>query len=90
MAIARVSVNLVNTVRSLGPLFSIAIERIALHHTPPRAVVLSIIPTILGVALTSYDEMNANSSAGLSFVIFLVGLSAAVVSTASTSNEPTA
>jgi solute carrier family 35, member E1 len=82
MAIARVSVNLVNTVRSLGPLFSIALERVALRHSPPRAVVLSIIPTIIGVALTSYDEMNATSSAGLSFVVFLVGLSAAVVSTA--------
>jgi solute carrier family 35, member E1 len=80
-SIARLSVNLINTIRSLGPVITIALERVLWSHRPPRSVVVAMAPIALGVALTSMDEMHAASTGRTSILVFCAGAAAAVAST---------
>lgn len=80
-ALSRVSVNLVNTIRSLGPLFNVGLEYIYLGHRPHRRVLIALVPIVIGVTLTSMDEIHAASVTD-SFVVTILGFLAAILSTA--------
>lgn len=80
-ALSRVSVNLVNTIRSLGPLFNVILELIWLGHRPPPPVLWALVPIVVGVALTSIDEIHVASTSD-SRVVAVVGFLAAILSTA--------
>lgn len=80
-ALSRVSVNLVNTIRSLGPIFNVLLEYLFLGHIPQRSILYVLIPIVIGVALTSIDEIHVASVSNSLFVA-LVGFLAAVFSTA--------
>lgn len=80
-ALSRVSVNLVNTIRSLGPMFNVLIEFVFLGHRPQQSLLWALLPIILGVALTSIDEMHV-ASASNSLLVTVVGFAAAILSTA--------
>lgn len=81
-SLARVSVNLVNTIRSLGPLFNVCLEMCFFNHRPPMSVVGALMPIIIGVALTSIDEIHTASVSGSEFLVAIIGFLAAVLSTA--------
>lgn len=81
-SLARVSVNLVNTIRSLGPLFNVCLEFLFFRHRPQPSVLWSLLPIILGVALTSVDEIHSASGSGIDILISMLGFCAAVLSTA--------
>ncbi|KAI0564240.1 Sugar phosphate transporter [Gracilaria domingensis] len=81
-SLARVSVNLVNTIRSLGPLFNVLLELVFFGHRPPASVVWALLPIILGVALTSIDEIHSASVSSAEFLVAIIGFVAAVLSTA--------
>lgn len=80
-ALSRVSVNLVNTIRSLGPIFNVCLEYFFLGHIPQRPILYVLTPIVIGVALTSIDEIHVASTSN-SLVVALVGFLAAVFSTA--------
>lgn len=80
-SLARVSVNLVNTIRSLGPLFNVCLEMFFFGHTPPSSVVWALIPIIVGVALTSVDEIHSASVSSAELFTAILGFMAAVLST---------
>lgn len=80
-SLARVSVNLVNTIRSLGPLFNVLLEALFFTHQPPRRVLWALCPIVIGVALTSFDELQS-ASVGIDFFAASLGFAAAVLSTA--------
>ncbi|PXF42622.1 Phosphoenolpyruvate/phosphate translocator 2, chloroplastic [Gracilariopsis chorda] len=81
-SLARVSVNLVNTIRSLGPLFNVLLELLFFGHRPPISVVWALFPIILGVALTSVDEIHSASVSSAELLVAIIGFTAAVLSTA--------
>lgn len=81
-SLARVSVNLVNTIRSLGPLFNVCLELCFFRHTPPASVVWALLPIIIGVALTSIDEIHSASVSSTELFTAVLGFLAAVLSTA--------
>lgn len=81
-SLARVSVNLVNTIRSLGPLFNVCLEFLFFAHRPPFSVVWALFPIIAGVALTSIDEIHSASVSSAELVVAVVGFLAATLSTA--------
>lgn len=81
-SLARVSVNLVNTIRSLGPLFNVSLEALFFRHRPPPRVLWSLVPIVCGVALTSFEELQTASVLGAQIVHTGLGLSAAIASTA--------
>ncbi|CDF36724.1 unnamed protein product [Chondrus crispus] len=81
-SLARVSVNLVNTIRSLGPLFNVCLELFFFGHRPQMSVVWALLPIIIGVALTSIDEIHSASVTSAELVTALLGFLAAVTSTA--------
>jgi len=80
-SLGRVSVNLFNTIRSLGPFFSIVLEITFMKHYPTSGMVGALAPIIGGVAATSLDEMNVAVDSSQLFV-YGVGLIAAITSTA--------
>lgn len=80
-ALTRISVNLVNTIRSLSPMFNVLLEYIFLGHIPQRPIVFALFPIVVGVALTSVDEIHLASTSNSMFIA-LVGFLAAVLSTA--------
>lgn len=80
-SLARVSVNLVNTIRSLGPLFNVCLELFFFGHRPPLSVIWALLPIIIGVALTSIDEIHTASVSSAELLTAVVGFSAAVAST---------
>lgn len=81
-SLARVSVNLVNTIRSLGPLFNVCLELCLFGHAPPTSVVWALLPIIVGVALTSIDEIHSASVSSTELFTAVLGFLAAVMSTA--------
>lgn len=81
-SLARVSVNLVNTIRSLGPLFNVCLEFFFFGHRPQASVVWALVPIITGVALTSIDEIHSASVSSAELLVALVGFLSAVLSTA--------
>lgn len=81
VALSRVSVNLVNTIRSLGPLFNVILEYLWFGHRPPTRVLWALAPIVLGVTLTSVDEINVASESD-SLLIAIMGFLAATLSTA--------
>lgn len=81
-SLARVSVNLVNTIRSLGPLFNVCLEMFFFGHHPPMSVVWALLPIIVGVALTSIDEIHSASVTSAELITAVLGFLAAVTSTA--------
>lgn len=83
ISIARISVNLVNNIRSLGPAATCLLEYVIFHHTPPMPILACIVPIVLGVSLTSLDEMSMISSFPRSrnYSTFLLGVVAALLST---------
>lgn len=81
-SLARVSVNLVNTIRSLGPLFNVMLEFIIFRHRPSPSILWALSPIIIGVALTTIDEIHSASLSSSSFFVAVAGFFAAVVSTA--------
>lgn len=81
-ALARVSVNLVNTIRSLGPLFNVVLEGLFFRHRPPFGVLMALLPIIVGVALTSADELHSAHITGVDLITAALGFGAAVLSTA--------
>lgn len=81
-SLARVSVNLVNTIRSLGPLFNVCLEMLLFGHRPPLSVLWALLPIIIGVALTSLDEIHSASVTSAELLVAIVGFAAAVASTA--------
>lgn len=81
-SLARVSVNLVNTIRSLGPLFNVCLELLFFGHRPPASVVWALLPIIVGVALTSIDEIHSASVSSAELLTAVLGFLAAVASTA--------
>lgn len=80
-SLARVSVNLVNTIRSLGPLFNVCLEMLLFGHAPPASVIWALLPIIIGVALTSIDEIHSASVSSTEFLTAILGFMAAVLST---------
>lgn len=80
-ALSRVSVNLVNTIRSLGPLFNVILEYLCLGYRPQPKVLYALTPIIIGVTLTSFDEFHVASISD-SLLIAVVGCVAAILSTA--------
>uniref|UniRef100_A0A7S3A1D0 Sugar phosphate transporter domain-containing protein n=2 Tax=Rhodosorus marinus TaxID=101924 RepID=A0A7S3A1D0_9RHOD len=80
-SLGRVSVNLFNTIRSLGPMFSITLEILFFKHYPTGGILLALLPIVLGVTATSIDEMHASLQTSGIFVQGL-GLVAAIASTA--------
>lgn len=80
-ALSRVSVNLVNTIRSLGPMFNVGLEFIYLGHRPHRRVLIALVPIVIGVTLTSMDEIHVASVTD-SFLVTILGFLAAILSTA--------
>lgn len=79
-AIARVSVNLINTTRSLGPAVTLALEYLLLSSRPAPRVLAALLPIVAGVTLTSLNELSIAHSAANS-AVFLAGLAAAAAST---------
>lgn len=80
-SLSRISVNLVNTIRSLGPLFNVLLEFFFLGHRPQQAILWALLPIVLGVALTSIDEIHVASISNSLFVA-IVGFFSAIFSTA--------
>ncbi len=80
-SLARVSVNLVNTIRSLGPIFNVILEALFFNHRPPIRVLWALAPIVVGVALTSVDELQS-ASLGVDLITAALGFAAAVMSTA--------
>lgn len=79
-AIARVSVNLINTARALGPAITLLLEYLLFASSPSRRLLVALVPTVAGVALTGLDELSLARAPG-SATVFLVGAAAAVAST---------
>mmetsp|Transcript_8450 Transcript_8450/g.15296 ORF Transcript_8450/g.15296 Transcript_8450/m.15296 type:complete len:396 (+) Transcript_8450:36-1223(+) len=81
-SLGRISVNLFNAVRSLGPLFSITLEYILFRHKTSLLVLTTLIPIIAGVTLTSVDELHFSSINIESQLTGIFGLIGSILSTA--------
>lgn len=67
------SVSFVHTVKTLGPLFTIAFSRLFLDERLPMARYLSVAPVVLGVALTSITEAEFTLAGFLAILLSTAG-----------------
>eukprot|EP00183_Erythrolobus_madagascarensis_P000663 CAMPEP_0185853490 /NCGR_PEP_ID=MMETSP1354-20130828/19184_1 /TAXON_ID=708628 /ORGANISM="Erythrolobus madagascarensis, Strain CCMP3276" /LENGTH=363 /DNA_ID=CAMNT_0028554993 /DNA_START=86 /DNA_END=1177 /DNA_ORIENTATION=- len=89
-ALGRISVNLFNAVRSLAPIFAIGLEYVLFNHRTPPSVFLPLLPIIVGVTLTTVDELHFSfdaATASVSQLAAVAGLIGSILSTAINSGQ---
>ncbi|EEB05272.1 triose phosphate transporter [Schizosaccharomyces japonicus yFS275] len=68
LAITRIPVSVVHTVKALSPLFTVFAYRLLFHHSYPRATYVSLIPLTVGVMLACSFQLSSDI-AGLTFAL---------------------